>query len=64
MLELLKNILRYRFFWLIAIAALLLYNDYKTISSFVFICSILDLSIVQELAKDNTKYSDSKDEEE
>ena len=62
MLELLKNILRYRFFWLIAAAALLLYYDYKTIASFVFISSILDLSIVQEFAKNKT--IDSEDEEE
>ena len=62
MLELLKNTLRYRFLLLIAVAALLLYYDYKTISSFVFICSILDLSIVQEFAKN--KSIDSQDEEE
>ena len=62
MLELLKNILRYRFFWLIAAATLLLYYDYKTIASFVFISSILDLSIVQEFAKNKT--IDSEDEEE
>ncbi len=42
MLKLLKNILRYRFFWLIGAAALLLYYDYKTIASFdptVFVVS-------------------------
>tara|TARA_B100001250_G_C19212629_1_gene534271 strand:+ start:186 stop:374 length:189 start_codon:yes stop_codon:yes gene_type:complete len=62
MLELLKNILRYRFFWLIGAGALLLYYDYKTIASFVFISSILDLSIVQEFDKNKT--IDSEDEEE
>ena len=62
MLKLLKNILRYRFFWLIGIAILLFYYDYKTIASFVFISSVLDLSIVQEFAKD--KMIDYEDEEE
>ena len=63
MRDILKNILRYRFFWLIVIAALFFYYDYKTISSFVLICSILDLSIVQEIAKENTIDAKSKDEE-
>ena len=62
MLKLLKNILRYRFFWLIGAAALLLYYDYKTIASFVFICSILDLSIVQEFDKNKTIVSEDEEE--
>jgi hypothetical protein len=62
MLKLLKNILRYRFFWLIGAAALLLYYDYKTIASFVFIGSILDLSIVQEFDKNKTVASEDEEE--
>lgn len=56
------GLLKYRLFWLIASAALLFYFDYKTIASFVFISSILDLSIAQELA--NNKKTDTVDEEE
>jgi len=62
MLKLLKNILRYRFFWLIGAAALLLYYDCKTIASFVFIGSILDLSIVQEFDKNKTIVSEDEEE--
>tara|TARA_Y100000768_G_C23964127_1_gene676978 strand:- start:1414 stop:1602 length:189 start_codon:yes stop_codon:yes gene_type:complete len=62
MFELSKNILRYRFFGLTVISALLFYYEYRTIASFVFISSILDLSIVQELA--NNKKTDAVDEEE
>ena len=62
MFELLKNILRYRIYWLMVSAALLFYYNYKTIASLVFISSILDLSIVKELA--NNKKTDTADEEE
>ena len=62
MLELIRNILKYRFFWLLAFAGLLFFYNYKTIASFVFISSILDLSITQELA--NNKTTEYEDEEE
>ena len=62
MFGLLKNILRNRFFWLIGAAGLLFYYEYKTIASFVFISSILDLSIVQELAKNKTIFYEDEEE--
>ncbi len=62
MSELLSNILKYRFFWLIASALLLFYYNYKTIASFVFISSILDLSIVQELANNKKTYAIDEEE--